>query len=477
MKNKKIIIILIIISIAIFSFAIFATRFGKGRNELTKSEDSPIDYYTCGMHPSVHISLDEYKKGNTTCPICNMNLTPVYRRDIAKESVQGQRKILFYRHPTDPSVTSSIPTIDQNGVEFIPVYESRDEGARYYGCGMKGGEHIFLIKGIKNMACPICGMPLIELSKQEADKLAGIVGRVKIKGDQVRLAGVQAIPVQKQHLFKEIRTVGRVAYDPQLAIAQEEFISALKALDRIQEGKISEIKDRAVNLVESAKRKLKLLGLSDTQIKELEKTRKVHTSLILPEEKMWIYGDIYEYELGWLRVGSRLIVTTASLPGEEFLGIVSSINPVLDPKTRSVRFRAQVDNPGLKLKPEMYVDIVVQSIYMSPDGQREVLAIPKEAVLDTGIRKIVWIDKGNGEYEAREVQIGPEATAIVNNKTVKFYPVLRGINDGDLVVTRANFLIDSQSQITGVAAAAYAGALDVEEGASDMTSMPSGHQH
>ena len=277
------------------------------------------------------------------------------------------------------------------------------------------------------------------------------------------MAGVETAPARKLHLYKKIRTVGRVAYDPHLAIAQEEFISSLKALDKIQEGNISEIKQRAVGLVESSKRKLRLLGSSEEQIKELEKKRVVQTNLILPEEKMWIYGAVYEYELSWVKVGERVKVTTPSLPGEEFSGVISSVNPVLDPKTRSVTFRAEVGNPDLKLKPEMYVDVVIMSMYVTRGGEHMVLAIPKDAVLDTGIRRIIWVDKGNGEYEGREIQIGPEATSIVDGREAKFYPVLSGISEGEKAVTKGNFLIDSQSQITGVAASAYGGALGAEE--------------
>jgi Cu(I)/Ag(I) efflux system membrane fusion protein len=301
------------------------------------------------------------------------------------------------------------------------------------------------------------------LTKEEADELRGVVGKVKIEGKQVQLAGVKTETVIKHHLFKEIRTVGKVAYDPQLAIAQEEFISSLRALDKMQQGNIVEIKERAANLAESAKRKLRLLGLSEEQIKELGDKREIQRSLILPEKKMWIYGDAYEYELSWVKVGEKVIVTTSSFPGEEFKGIISSLNPVVDPKTRSVRFRAEVDNPDLKLRPQMYVDLVIQSMYIGPEGDHMVLALPKDAVLDTGTRKIVWVDKGNGEYEGREVRIGPEATATVGDKKTKFYPILSGLSENELVVTKANFLIDSQSQISGVAASAYGGALGAEE--------------
>ena len=462
---------LFILAAVIFSLASCSKKEAGSPQVSEVSPEKEILYYTCGMHPSVRVTPEEYNKGNVNCPICNMKLTPVYKEEQIRQ-LDKQRKILFYRHPMDPSITSKEPAKDERGADYIPVLEEAEEDSNFYGCGMEGEEHVFLIQGVKGMTCPMCGMPLKELTKEEADRLKGVVSRVKIKGDEIRLAGVKTEPVRKLHLYKEIRTVGRVAYDPQLAIAQEEFISSLKALDKIQEGGILEIKERSKDLLESSKRKLRLLGLSLKQIKELEKTREVQKSLILPEKKMWIYGAVYEYELSWVKVGGKIKVTTASLPGEEFNGVISSLNPVLDPKTRSVRFRAEVENPDLKLIPEMYVDVVIQSRYMGPSGEHMVLAIPKAAVLDTGTRKIVWIDKEGGEYEGRVVKIGPGATSTIDGRKGKFYPILKGLNEGELVVTKANFLIDFQSQITGVAAGAYGGALGVEE-----KKTPPVHQH
>ena len=117
------------------------------------------------------------------------------------------------------------------------------------------------------------------------------------------------------------------------------------------------------------------------------------------------------------------------------------------------------------------MDIVIMSMYMGPDGSHKVLAIPKNAVLDTGIRKIVWISKGGGEYEGRVVRVGPEAVAEAQGVD-RFYPVLGGLAEGEEVVVKANFLIDSQSQISGVAASAYGGAVGTEE-----KKTPAAHQH
>lgn len=427
MKNKKIILGILVVLIAGTFFILL--RSGTDDERRATSDASSISYYTCGMHPSVRIPPEEYTD-DTMCPICNMKLTPVYKEGAGK---------------TEES---------------------------YYGCGMEGAEHVFLIKDLKDMKCPMCGMDLIELSKEEAEKLKGVVSKVKVKGSELTRAGVVSETVKKHHLFKEIRTAGTVAYDPDLAIAQEEFISSLKAYDKMQESNIPEIKERAESLIASSKRKLKLFGLSVEQIEELEEEREVHTSLILPEEKMWIYSDVYEYEMAWVKPGEKVKVTSSNLPGEEFHGVISSVNPVLNPKTRSLRFRAEVDNTNLRLRPEMYVDVIVKSMYTSAAGEHMVLAVPKEAVLDTGTRKIIWIDTGSGEYEGRAVDVGPESVSTVDGVELKFYPVLNGLREGEVVVTRANFLIDSQSQISGVAASAYGGALETDEKAA-----PPAHQH
>jgi len=343
-----------------------------------------ITHYTCGMHPSVRVSVENYNRGDTKCPICSMPLTPV----------------------------------------------------KMGGMQMGGLD-------------------------------TNVISKVEIKAKELQLAGVKMEPVVKRQLFKEIRAVGRVAFDPQLATAQVEFISTIKAYSKAKQGKIVEIIERSKSLIESSKRKLRLLGLNEKQIEELERTQKVQENLILPGEKMWIYGDVFEYELTWVKIDSFVRVRPISLVGEEFWGRIISINPVVDPLTRSVRFRALIENPGQRLKPDMYVDIEIMSQYTDPEGNTEVLSIPKSALLDTGRRRIVWVDKGNGQFEGRAIEIGPEAIDN-SNDLIKFYPVLMGLNEGDMVVTKGNFLIDSQSQITGVVASAFGGTLEPAENKGSM---------
>jgi Cu(I)/Ag(I) efflux system membrane fusion protein len=178
---------------------------------------------------------------------------------------------------------------------------------------------------------------------------------------------------------------------------------------------------------------------------------------------MWVYGDLYEFELSWVKPGANVTISTESYPGEKFQGSISAIDPIVNPQTRSVRFRAQVDNSELKLKSNMYVQISIQGICTALKGDDEIIAVPKDAVLDTGARKIVWVSAGDGVFEKRELEIGAEGVSLVDGVERKFYPVFNGLEFGDIVVTKGNFLIDSQSQITGSAGASYGGALGDEK--------------
>jgi multidrug efflux pump subunit AcrA (membrane-fusion protein) len=218
--------------------------------------------------------------------------------------------------------------------------------------------------------------------------------------------------------------------------------------------------------------------LSEEEISELEQSSSLDRSLILPEDKMWVYANIYEYELGWVKIGQDARVNSVAYPGEEFKGKIVSISPVLDPNTRSVKVRIQVDNPDLKLKPEMYLDVIIESSYKTPEGEDLVLAVPREGVLDTGTRKIVYLKKDSSEYVGKEVKLGPLATGEIEGVSSKLYPVINGLKEGDIVVTKGNFLIDSQSQLTGGMSVLWGGASEIkEEGRTKQETMPVQTQH
>ncbi|MFH1846619.1 MAG: efflux RND transporter periplasmic adaptor subunit [Candidatus Omnitrophota bacterium] len=395
-KYKRLIIVCFAFSALVVSCRIQESKNSDGM--------SSIKYYTCGMHPNVNVSVQEYVKGQKLCPICNMNL-------ILVEKTTG------------------------NGLAGIAYIES----------------------------------------KKSQQQSRTDIRRVTVPVEQLERAGIQSEVIKKRTLCKTIRTVGQIAYDPDMLIAQEELTAALESAGYMQEGASAEIIERADNLVESSKNKLRLLGLSDDQIEELVRTRKVQKGLILPENKMWVYGDIYEYEIGWVASGRKITVKSESFPGENFHGTISAIDRVVNPKTRSVKFRAEIDNPGLKLKPQMYVDVEIQGICVNEDGDDKVPAVPKEAIIDTGERKIIWVDIGNSIFEGREIEAGLEGVSLIDGDGRSFYPVFSGVHEGERVVTKGNFLIDSQSQITGVAASGYGGALGAES--REKENKPVVHQH
>ncbi len=425
--------------------------------------EETVLYYTCGMHPSVRVTPEDYKKGSTTCPLCKMDLVTVEREDIPEEE-----PVVDVKSAIAPPVYYGC-SVDKEG--DCPHCDLGEADARCI-CG----QHTFMAlenEGITH--CLICGDELKPLPPDTAARVRGVIGRLKIKGEQLALAGVASQPIQKRELFKEIRAVGKVAFDPALAVTQQEYLSAEKASERMADSDIPEIRERAAKLVEASRKKLILLGLSTEQIADLEAAGQVQDNLILPQETMWIYGEVYEFESSWITPAAEIRVTAEGLPGRVWHGTIGSVNPVVDPKKRTLRFRAQVENPGLELKPEMYVDVLIYSKYLSPFLATEVLALPKEALLDTGVRKVVWVDKGGGNFEGRRVTVGPLAVAQKEGGGQEYYPVLRGLFEGERVVTQANFLLDSQSRISGAAAAAYGGSLEGE--AEQAAPAPAGHQH
>lgn len=301
----------------------------------------------------------------------------------------------------------------------------------YYQSGM----HPW-IKSDKPGKCPICGMdlmPVYEGEEAKGQKPEAKGNTVQLTQNQLRHLDVKTATVAYRSLSKEIRAVGTVAYDPELVVAEEEFVAAVES----------------GVLVEAGRRKLRLLGLSERKIDQLAKTKKIDTNLILPENEMWVYADIYEQELSWVKQGGRAEVKSVSYPEQTFSGIIEAIEPILEAKTRSAKLRIKVANPNLLLKPQMFVDVYLKS------PARRALAVPKEAVLDTGKRKIAYVEKEQGLYEARDVVIGASASG--------FIPIIKGLHAGEKVVTSANFLIDSQSQLTGGSSTLYGGATEVHQ--------------
>ncbi|MBI4063409.1 MAG: efflux RND transporter periplasmic adaptor subunit [Elusimicrobia bacterium] len=322
-----------------------------------------------------------------TCPVCGTHVAE------AAEIAKGE--ILYYRHPMRPEVTSPAPKKDEMGMDYVPVYAEETEG--------------------------------------EA-KVPGQAGLV-LSAEKRQMIGLKSEPLGRRELKIKVRASGRVAYDPDLYNAIAEYHEAVKAKEKVKNSPWPDVLNQAEALVRSSVLRLRQMGLSQDQINEMSRSSEQSTNLLLgePGGTVWVYAQIYEYEIGLVRPGQRVDLTTPAYPGRSFSGVVKAVDPILSSETRSLKVRIEVPNREGFLKLEMYVNAAI----MVDLGMK--LAVPESAVLDTGERRIVFLDLGGGRIEPREVKVGQEAQG--------FYELLSGIEEGERVVTSANFLIDSESRL------------------------------
>ena len=348
------------------------------------------------------------------------------------------------------------------------------------------------IKMDKPGQCPICGMELIPLQKLDAeiDEQA-----IQLSESAIKLAEVQTIVVKKAHATKELRLYGKIqasenllqtqtahvsgrieqlminvtgesvkkgqliarVYSPELINAQKELIEA------------GSMASEYPMITEAAREKLRNLKVSDEQIRTVEQTAKViqlfdiyaNTSGVVVSRKVnvgdyinkgsvlfevaelsriWAVFDAYETDLPWINLGQKIAFSTQALPGTEFSGKVSFIDPVIDPVTRTAAVRVEVENQGLKLKPGMFANGIVQSTSTSGDE----LLIPRSAVLWTGKRSVVYVRLPNIEkptFKMREIMLGASMADA--------YVVLNGLNEGDEIVQHGTFSVDAAAQLAG----------------------------
>jgi Cu(I)/Ag(I) efflux system membrane fusion protein len=284
-------------------------------------------------------------------------------------------------------------------------------------------------------------------------------------------------------------------YSPDLVASQDEYLLALRTQAKVKDSPLADVHEQAEHMVEAARDRLRLWTVSDQQLDELARRGKAKTAIpiyspfsgYVTEKKVfrgmfvepgmrlytiadlstvWVNAEIYEFEVPFVTVDQQAAITFSSYPGQPFYGRVSYIYPYLNEQARTVKVRLELPNPGLRLKPEMYGDVMLKI------NRGNQVAVPEQAVLDSGTRKQVFLVRGEGLFEPREVKVGPKIGA--------FYEVQEGIEAGDRVVTSGNFLIDSESKL--MAAMDMMGSLGMggikmeqaQMGQMDMGGMPMG---
>ena len=304
-----------------------------------------------------------------------------------------ESKILFYRHPMRPEVTSPAPAKDEMGMDYIPVREGEDSAE-----------------------IPVEGHAALQIS-----------------AERQQLIGVKTAAVEKRPLVLTLHTVGHAGYDPDFYNVLEEYKDIISRQRSYEKRQLGQIRAQADALLDLLKLKLRLAGLSEQQIRQLIVYGQSTENLVLPADASWIYADIYEQDSLLVKPGMKVKMTATAFPGRVLEGIVRSTDEIPYAMSRTVRARIEIPDGTKFLRPGMTVHVEIKVDL----GTK--LVVPESAVLDSGNRKISFVDGGGGRIIPREVETGFNADGD--------YEILSGLKEGEKVITSANFLIDSESNL------------------------------
>jgi RND family efflux transporter MFP subunit len=301
-------------------------------------------------------------------------------------------------------------------------------------------------------------------------QLASITTRIGGRIDKLHV-DFTGQPVRRGQPIAEI-------YSPEILSSAEEYRLALENRRRLAGSAESEAISGADELSAASRRRLELWGLTPQQIDTIATSDKPQVDLtifspasgIVTERKVtqgqyvnagdvlytvtdlsriWVKADIYDADLPQVHVGQAVEITSESAPGAKLRGQVNFLEPMANAQTRTTVARIEVANPGMRLRPGMFAQV-----RFALSGQHT-LAVPRSAVVDTGTRKLVYVAKGNGVFEAHEVQLG----AVGDD----YYPIMSGLNEGDRIVTEGNFLLDSQTRISGGMSGMFGGSKEFNQ--------------
>jgi len=368
-----------------------------------------------------------------------------------------KKKPIFYRNPMNPRITSPVPAQDEMGMDYIPVYEDGDSGQPL-------GTVSIDPTVVQNI-----GVRTAIAKRKSISRDIRTVGRITFDEERVarlhpKVEGwVEKLFVPKTGEQVKKGTMLLAIYSPQLVASGEEYLLALKNWESLKDSPFEDIRDGAKQLLETSLDRLKLLDVPDHQLREIRETGHVPKALhihspfdgivmnigaregsrITPGTelymiadllKVWVQVDIYEDELPWVQIGDTAEMKLPAVPGKIFTGKVSYIYPYLEGKTRTNKVRIEFTNPDLTLKPDMFANITVRA-----SRRVDAVVIPAEAVVRTGPREQVFVQREAGKFEPRDVKLGLSAEGEVQ--------ILDGIKEGEAVVTSSQFLIDSESKL------------------------------
>ncbi|MFQ5706025.1 MAG: efflux RND transporter periplasmic adaptor subunit [bacterium] len=367
------------------------------------------------------------------------------------------KKILYWRAPMDPTYISDQPGKSPMGMDLIPVYEGEE---------VASGSTISIDPvTVQNM-----GVRTARVRRQPFSRVIRTVGHIDY--DEETLYNINL----KFHGWIEKLYVDRTGepvrkgqallkvYSPELVSTQEEYLLAYKNRQQLANSSFAQVSKGAESLLASTRQRLQYWDISDEQIAKLEKTGQVNKTLTIysPADgvvvhknavegmyamegvnlfriadltKIWVYAHIFEYELPWIKVGQQVTMELPYVPGRKFTGRVDYLYPYLNAKTRDVKIRIIFNNPTLELKPQMYANITIES-----SAGDNVLVVPGEAVIRSGVRNLVFLDLGNGKFRPQEVVLGPEG----DDGLVE---IVSGLEEGQGIVTSAQFMLDSESRL------------------------------
>jgi len=363
----------------------------------------------------------------------------------------------YWKARMDPTYVREAPGKSPMGMDLVPVCE--DEA------GAGAGE----VRVSPNIVQSI-GVRTARVERRDLSRRVRAVGRVdyderlvdhvhtKIQGWVERLyVEYEGEMVKRGQPLLEI-------YSPELVSTQEEFLLAARYRDMTSESPFPDVSEGGSALFDATRRRLELWDIPERDVDRLLETGEVRKSLTLyaPSSgvvthmmvrkgmevspnanlytiadlsRVWLYADVYEYELPWIKTGQKGSVELSYLPGQSFQGTVTYVYPFLDPKTRTARVRLELPNEDLTLKPDMFANVTIET-----EVHRNVLAIPDEAVIRSGQRNLVIVVLGEGRFEPRDVEVGIDSGD-------GWLEVRSGLRDGEEVVTSGQFLIDSESKL------------------------------